>query len=137
MTSLTSLWCCYCYLLTYFTSFTRVFIVDFEHVFLCWVRITKKYFVMNDPNKTSIGIQVLHGFLQVSFQKSLKHAQPHLIAVLNIYTLTKIYHSEIITGMMRKIWKNNAKTNKTLLATYNKCAMGTLFRNVSKGERLK
>ena len=103
MTSLTSLWCCYCYLLTYFTPFTRVFIVDFEQVFLYWVRITNKYFGMNDPNKASIGIQVLHVFLQVSFQKSLRHAQPHLIAVLKIYTVTKIYHSKIITVMVRKI----------------------------------
>ena len=70
-------------------------------------------------SKTSIGIQLLHFFfLQVSFQKSLKHAQPHLIAILKIYTLTKIYHSEIITVMVRKIWKNNAKANKNLLGTY-------------------
>ena len=77
-------------------------------------------------SKTSIGIQLLHFFLQVSFQKSLKHAQPHLIAILKIYTLTKIYHSEIyhsdgeenMAVMVRKIWKNNTKTNKNLLGTY-------------------
>ena len=35
-TSLTSFWCFYCELLTYFTPFPSVFIVDFEQVNVSW-----------------------------------------------------------------------------------------------------
>ena len=37
-TSLTSFWCLFCELLTYFTPFSSVLIVSFEHEFVCWVR---------------------------------------------------------------------------------------------------
>ena len=35
-----SFWCLFCYLETYFTPFSNVFIVDFEHVFVCWELIS-------------------------------------------------------------------------------------------------
>ena len=38
-----SIWCLYCWLLTYFTLCYSVSIVSFEHVIAGWDKITKKY----------------------------------------------------------------------------------------------
>ena len=40
-TSKTSFWCFYCELLTYFTSFPRASIIDFEQVKVSWITQSK------------------------------------------------------------------------------------------------
>ena len=35
-TSMMLFWCFYCQLLTYFTSFPKIFIVNFELINVCW-----------------------------------------------------------------------------------------------------
>ena len=54
MTSLTSFWCFYCQLWTYFTPFSSTFIVDFEQVNVSWVTnscVSKRSFPTSIVNR--------------------------------------------------------------------------------------
>ena len=69
---LTSFWCFYCYLWTYFTPFSSVFIDDFEQVYVSW-EMPHTHFLKFAKRKSSINIAASkHGLNKVwsKFQAS-------------------------------------------------------------------
>ena len=93
--SMTSFWCLYCWLWTYFTSFSSVSIIDLERVNVCW---------SNNAVFTLKTFQIERNFCQLIWLKFL--SIKFLCSLRGLYNpLRKTCpYSELLWSVFSRIW---------------------------------
>ena len=87
-TPIASFWCLYCQLRTYFTLFSGVFIIDFEHVIINWALKTYPKTFFTNCNLKNNSVKSLRKLIYANVKES--YSRGTTTVIVNVMVLKKV-----------------------------------------------